>query len=196
MNVCGKIELLHAVLSLNKQVGVDSSATVTFIDVGSLHGLQAAPGRSLYGSSKSMGLDLCLSLQFGQELKRVIYMVPGPIDTHMLHRNYWVSKEHGPVEFFEHVRTAFPDLYAAIFLDCDPSALRVAASRSGVDVVRVTDVFHRYKDRRAQQCASSDGILQPAELADALVDIMTDESKYPEGAYILPRRAEACEWRE
>jgi NAD(P)-dependent dehydrogenase (short-subunit alcohol dehydrogenase family) len=185
VNVCGNVELLVAVLTLNKRLGFDSSGGLSFFEIGSLRGLQASAGRSAYAATKAMGLDLCVSLQAGREVKRAIYVAPGPIDTHMFHRNYWVTKEGGSVEFLDHVRTKRAELYREIFIRCDDDAFAEAVSSSRLSRNSLAPVFERYKARRNQQIADPRGILDAIELAQRLVDMAADDVAYPAGAYVF-----------
>jgi len=185
VNVCGKLELLVAVLALNKRLGFDSSSGLSFLEIGSLRGLQASPGRSAYASTKALGLDLCISLQQGGEVKRAIYVAPGPIDTHMFHRNYWVTKEGESVEFLDHVRIKRADLYRDIFIRCDDDAFAEAALSSRLSRDVLAPVFERYKARRDQQIADPRGILDARELAERLVDMATDDTAYSAGVYVF-----------
>jgi NAD(P)-dependent dehydrogenase (short-subunit alcohol dehydrogenase family) len=166
-------------------LGVENSAELTFIDVGSLHALELLPGRSVYAASKAMGLDLCISMHRGGEIKRILYVTPGPIDTHMLHRNYWVSKEHGPVAFFEQIRNRFPGLYRNIFVHCQDDAFAEAARSSDLGYEDLKTVFGRYKERRLRQIETPNGVLDPEELARRLVSVAVDEKCYPSGAYVF-----------
>ena len=53
VNVCGNLELLVAALALNKRLGFDSSGQLSFLEIGSLRGLQVSPGRAAYAASKA-----------------------------------------------------------------------------------------------------------------------------------------------
>lgn len=185
VNVCGKIELLHAVLRVNQTLGLNSSEELTLVDVGALHGLAAPGGRSVYAATKALGLALCLSLQRGREVKRVIYMAPGPIDTHMLHRNHWVSKENGSVEFFEHVRAQDGSLYEDVFVRCDDAAFAEATSSRRTEKAQLADVFARYKSRREEQFNGGNGVLRATDVAHQIVEVLADEAAYSDDVYIL-----------
>src|SRR5262249_6644500 len=112
-------------------------------------------------------------------------IAPGPIDTHMLHRNYWVTKEGGPVEFLEHVRIKCPDLYAPVFIRGDDSAFAEAALSCRMDQDILAPIFERYKARRLAQLADSRGILDAAALAERLVDIAADDAAWSSGVYVF-----------
>jgi NAD(P)-dependent dehydrogenase (short-subunit alcohol dehydrogenase family) len=185
VNVCGKLELLVAALALNQRLGFDSASELSFLEIGSLRGLQASPGRAAYAASKAFGLDLCISLEQEGAVKRTLYVAPGPIDTHMLHRNYWVTKEGGPVEFLQHVRTQRADLYRDIFIRCDPAAFAEAAASAQMSRDVLAPIFERYKARRTAQLTDPRGILDAAELAEHLVDIAADEAAYSSGVYVF-----------
>jgi short-subunit dehydrogenase len=185
VNTCGKLELLHAVLSLNAQRGINNASEFTLIDIGSSHALDASAGRALYASTKAMSLDLCIAMNEGKEAARIIYIAPGPIDTHMLHRNHWVSKGQGPEEFIAHVRALPPDRYRAIFQMCDEDAFEEAASSSGLHSNQLRAIFRRYKDRRMEQENAESGIIQPNDLANRLVEIAIDADAYPSGLYFI-----------
>ena len=184
-NVCGKIELLHSVLCVNQLLKFNSSEELTIVDVGSLHGLAASGGRSVYAATKAFGLDLCLSLRRGQEVKRVIYIAPGPIDTHMLHRNHWISKENGSPEFFEYVRAQEGSLYEDVFVRCDDSAFADATSSRQKNNVGLAEVFARYKRRRVEQFNDGEGVLRASDVAHRIVEILADEKSYSDGVYIF-----------
>jgi short-subunit dehydrogenase len=180
VNVCGKIELIHAVLAVNQALGFKNSDELTLVDVGSLHGLVAAGNRSLYGATKAMGLDLCASLQRGGEIKRAIHVAPGAIDTHMLHRNHWVSKEGGPIEFLEALKDQGGTLYEDVFVMCNETGFARAASRY---LNPLNDVFHRYKRRRKKQFKHKHGVLNPIDVAHRVVKLLKKKSS--SGVHIL-----------
>lgn len=184
-NVCGKIELLNSVLSVNHMLKFNSSKELTIVDVGSLHGLAATGGRSIYAATKAFGLNLCLSLLRGLEVNRLIYLAPGPIDTHMLHRNHWVSKENGSPEFFDYVRTREANLYEDVFIRCDDAAFADVTSSSQMDNIGLAEVFARYKKRRAEQFNDGVGILRATDVADRIVEVLADNKSYSDGVYIL-----------
>src|SRR5205085_811445 len=108
VNIVCKIEVLHAVLAFNRTNDFDSSRGLTFVDVGSTHGLSPSATRSLYAPSKAFGLDLCIALCDGREVKRCLHVAPGPVDTYMLHRNHWVAKEQGPSQFLDFIHDNRP----------------------------------------------------------------------------------------
>ena len=190
INVCGKLEVLHAVLEFNQRNGFASREALTFIDIGSLHGLTSSAGRPLYAATKAFGLDLCISMRRGGEVCRAIYAAPGQIDTPMLHRNHWVSKERGSPEFFKHVRSLGTVRYRDIFVECDDSAFREVVSTSGLEPRELNQTFSRYKLLRSQGFERADGILCPVELADHLVRILGDAAVHQEGVYMFsaPKR--------
>jgi hypothetical protein len=163
---------------------LDNSKSFTFIEVGALYGLVPSANRALYSATKAIGLDLCAALQRGGEVKRAIYVAPGPIDTHMLHRNHWVSKEHGSVEFFELVRLQPQHVYEDIFIHCRDEAFSSIASESREDMVDLRATFERYKLRRNQQFSDAHGVLAADQLADRLVNVVLDPT-CEGGAYVI-----------
>ncbi len=185
VNVCGNLELLVAALALNKRLGFDSPGRLSFLEIGSLRGLQVSPGRAAYAASKAFGLDLCISLDQEGQVKRTLYIAPGPIDTHMLHRNYWATKEGGPVEFLDYVRTKRAELYRDIFIRGDDQAFAEAAASGRMSRHALAPVFERYQARRIAQLADPRGILDAAELAERLVDLAVDAAAHPSGAYVF-----------
>jgi NAD(P)-dependent dehydrogenase (short-subunit alcohol dehydrogenase family) len=185
VNVCGNLELLVAALALNKRLDFDSSSQLSFLEIGSLRGLQVSPGRAAYAASKAFGLDLCISLDQEGQVKRTLYIAPGPIDTHMFHRNYWVTKEGGPVEFLDYVRTKRAELYHDIFIRGDDHAFAEAATSAQMARDTLAPIFERYKARRVAQLADPRGILDAAELAERLVDLAVDGAAYPSGVYVF-----------
>jgi short-subunit dehydrogenase len=185
VNVCGKYEVLHSVLSLNKKHGFDNRRGLTLIDIGSRHGLCPSHGRSLYATSKAIGLDLCVALQNGKELRRCIHLAPGPIDTYMLHKNYWVSKEKGPASFLNYLLSHHEELYREIFIECHENALKEACTVQSIDIKTIMDKFTRYKNRRRLKLQTAEGILKAKDVADLLVDIVTDDEGNPPGVYVV-----------
>lgn len=185
VNICGKYEVLYSVLSLNQKHGFENKKGFNLIDIGSTHGLHPSRGRSLYAPSKAIGLNLCIALQDGNEVRRSIHIAPGPIDTHMLHRNYWVNKERGPASFLEYLFLHDEELYHKIFIDCCENALKKACTIKSIKIKTIIDTFARYKDRRQSQLQTNEGILQPNELADLIVDIVLDDKENPSGVYVV-----------
>lgn len=185
VNVCGQVEVLHAVLSLNQRRGVDSSSDLSYIQIGSLHGLTASGGRSVYAGTKAFGLDLCISLSSGREVKRVIYVAPGPIDTPMLHRNHWVSKVGGCSRFFEHVRALGPLVYKDVFEKCEDEAFRKAISTEDWDREMLADKYERYKERRVSAFSQRDGVLSVADMAQGITELVSEESSCTSGVYVF-----------
>lgn len=185
VNICGKYEVLHSVLSLNQESGFDNRKDFTLVDIGSTHGLRPSRGRSLYAPSKAVGLNLCVALQDGKEVRRCIHLAPGPIDTHMLHRNYWVIKEQGPASFLDYLFLHHEELYHKIFVECCENALKEACAIQSVKIDTIIDTFACYKDRRQSQLQTDEGILQPKEVADLIVDIVLDDKENPPGVYVV-----------
>ena len=176
LNICGHLEVIYSALRVNQKLGYASSKHLKVVEMGSVHALRNSPGRSLYAATKAMSLDLCISLSLGHEVSRVFYIAPGPIDTAMLHRNHWVSKERGPVEFFEALQAGDSQSYGDIFMRCDLEAVaRATAGRA--DAQAVKDTMARYVARRKRQMNHEDGILAPADLAALVTDTICGESE-------------------
>lgn len=182
VNVCGKIEILNSVLKLNRSLGFNSSKSLTIVDIGSLHGLLPGRHRALYGGTKSLGLHLCASLQIGGEVKRAIYIAPGPIDTHMLHRNYWVSKERGSERFFNTVMRRDGDIYESIFRSCNREEFKKQVALQRMSSKILCKTFERYKRRRAKQIKKREGILDAGHASEAISSIIAKGSA---GTYVL-----------
>lgn len=185
VNVCGKIELLHAALSVNRELGFSNPAGVTLVDIGTLPCAIASSKRSLYSATKAIGLDLCMSMSRGNEVNRAIHLALGPVDTHMLHRNHWVSKEHGCADFFRHVCEQGTGLYRAVFIRCDDAAFAEAVSSGTWDSAKLTWVFEQYKIRRNRQLADSHGVLSVEDVAKCVGAMVADNTSYTSGVYIL-----------
>jgi|GEM_PF-3095183 len=185
VNICGKYDVLHSVLLLNQKYGFDNRKGFTLVDIGSTHGLRPSRGRSLYAPSKAVGLNLCVALQDGEEVRRCIHLAPGPIDTHMLHRNYWVIKEQGPASFLDYLLLHQEELYHKIFIECCENALKEACAIQSVNIETIIDTFVCYKNRRQSQLQTDEGILQPREVADLMVDIVLDDKGNPPGVYVV-----------
>ena len=185
VNVCGKYELLHAALSMNNAAGFDNGKGFTLIDIGSSHGLYPSNGYSLYAPSKAYGLDLCVTLQDGNEIRRCIHLAPGPIDTCMLHRNYWVTKEKGPKMFYENLLSQNKKLYYDVFVGCSENALVEACKQDGEKVDNLIGIFNRYKTRREEKIKTEEGIIQPKDLAALLANILMDANAFKPGVYVI-----------
>ncbi len=179
VNLCGKVEIIRAVLELNTRLAFSSEEMLSVVDVGSLHGLSASGGRALYAATKTFGLDLCLSLLNGREINRMIHVAPGPIDTHMLHRNHWISKVGGSREFFEYVREQHADKYANVFIRCNKDVFNEIAAKFSDDNAELVDVFRRYKERRARQMTGDNAVLNPVDVATVIVDMLRDSESGP-----------------
>jgi NAD(P)-dependent dehydrogenase (short-subunit alcohol dehydrogenase family) len=185
VNICGKIEVLHAALLMNKRLGVSNSDEFTFMEIGALHALDTPAHRSLYSATKAIGLDLCASMHRGEEVRRAIYIAPGPIDTPMLHRNHWVSKERGPVEFFDFVRAQEGSLYNDVFVECNEARFNEAVSLSQLDWASFSSLFARYRERRLEQLDSLEGILDPDDFSAHLARIVLDDVTHGSGVYVF-----------
>lgn len=187
VNICGHVEMLHTIMSLNQNRGVDNASELSYVQVGSLHGLGASPRRGIYAATKAFGLDLCLSLSSGGELKRAIYLAPGPIDTPMLHRNHWVSKEGGSISFFDHVWAKGMPTYLDIFVRCKDEAFAEEISAGDWNRQQLAETFERYKERRANSNSHPNGVLSVTEIAELLSDIVLKQGTYTDGVYVLTR---------
>jgi hypothetical protein len=185
VNICGKIELLYAALTLNKKLIFDNSESFTLIDVGTLPSLVTSSRRTVYSATKATGLDLCVSMNRGNEISRAIYLALGPVDTHMLHRNHWVSKEHGPLDFFEYVYTQDDDFYQDVFVHCDDAAFAKAASATKWNSIELKEVFERYKVLRKKQFADKYGVLSVEYLSKCIGEIVIDCDSHISGMYIF-----------
>ncbi len=120
------------------------------------------------------------------EVSRAVYVAPGRIDTPMLHRNLWVSKEHGPPDFIDHVQRLGPPTYKEIFVECNDNAFAEAVANGGYVMQSLVQVFSRYKQLRTQRFEAEDGILCPDELADCIAGIVHDPARYPQqGVYVF-----------
>lgn len=185
VNVVGKVELLHAILALNSKIGSVSQEQFTVVDVGGLHGVTSPGGRVLYSASKAFGLDLSLSLFHGGEVGRVVYLAPGPIDTCMLHRNHWETKEGGEPGFVEFVQLRHPALYDDVFRNCSREAFETVAHAFTRDPSQLISVFERYKARRTMQRDAPEGIIDPAGLGEWAARVVHTPSVYQSGVYKL-----------
>jgi short-subunit dehydrogenase len=184
VNICGKIETLHAVLLFNESHNVPSNERLTLIDIGSVHGLTSPAKRSLYAATKAFGLSLCTSLANGRELHRAFHIAPGPIETPMLHRNVWVLKAGGPVDFFEFLLQGNVSTYNKIFVECEDGAFTSAARAFNADSTTLAKVFFRYKDIRREQKADTKGVLSVEAVAE-FVENLVSIPQSQDGTYIL-----------
>ena len=183
VNFVGHVEVLYHVMALNAARGVDNAEFFTYIDVGSFQGLYVRAQRPLYAPSKAVGIDLCTALWEGREVRRCIYFAPALIDTHMLHENHWVKKAGGSGEFFRHMLEGPVDRYWAVFIKCDVTAIREAASVSGIDLETILQAFDRYCSIRQEAFKGSPGVLGADECAAILVKIAMEPDQYPSGVY-------------
>lgn len=101
LNFLGRLELLHCIMNINRVHGVDNSRMLTYVDVASSHALDISKDKAVYVASKAATLPLCAALVKGKELARVVYFAPGPVDTHMLHRNHWAIKNWWTARVFQ-----------------------------------------------------------------------------------------------
>lgn len=184
LNVCGKYELLHSILTLNRRQGFDNDTDLSFVDIGSTRGLYPSEGRTLYAPSKALGLELCVALHSGHEVGRCLHVAIGPIDTHMLHANHWHVKENGPKAFVTDLLNQ-PSLYHAVFVDCSVEAFEQACDLLAIHSHSLRNTFDRYVTRRCNLMESHEGILQPEDVADLLVKMVTDRQSYPSGLYVV-----------
>lgn len=192
VNVCGKAEVLHAALKHNKLCGFSSSEGLTIVDIGSLYGLFPGRKRALYGGSKALGLHVCASLQLGAEVKRALHIAPGPIDTHMLHRNYWVLKEGGSERFIYAVMDAGVYSYDEVFKACNAQEFEKQVQLQGLDVQSLRKTFERYKARRKQQRMTAEGLLDATIAARAIRTIIATGK---EGIHIITSTGDQAKTR-
>lgn len=183
VNICGKVELLHSILHANERTCFSNSDGLSVIDIGSRHGLFPSNNRTLYSSSKAFGIDLCRSLQDSAEIKRAIYVAPGPVDTQMLHRNYWINKEGGSRPFYDFMIRQPVELYRAVFVDCELESLRLAAERGSFSPEPLENALEKYRERRRVQLATREGILTPEALAHWITEAIRSENEFCAGAY-------------
>jgi short-subunit dehydrogenase len=186
VNLIGHIEVLHAVMKLNAEAGIDNAACLTHADIGSFQGLNVRADRAIYASSKAAGIEFAAGLNFGKEVFRSIYLAPGPIDTHMLHRNHWVVKSHGAAEVLDDLRTSDRDLYQKIFVDCDDQALSTLIVDKGLSTETSTH-FSSYKEHRSEARAAEYGVLGIDECATAIAKVLESPSQGPSGVYLITR---------
>jgi hypothetical protein len=103
----------------------------------------------------------------------------------MLHRNYWVIKEKGPPEFLDFLLLHNEQLYHELFVECRKAALKEACRVRSIDISRLVDIFERYKHRRQSQLSTREGILNPRDVGNLLVDMFNDEKGHPPGVYVV-----------
>lgn len=183
LNVLGRFELLHAVLAINAERGVDSALDLEYVDVGSTHGLVASAGRPIYSATKAIGLDLCASLYANREISRCMYFAPGPIDTRMLHYNHWVVKAKGRRAQFEVAESH--NEYRSAFCDCNEDAFGRIFSNGREDREEVLDTFARYKHYRRAAFAGPEGVVTAQVCANALVSVISTADSHRSGVLSL-----------
>lgn len=188
VNLVGHVEVLRAVMQLNASLGVDNAATLTHIDVGSFQGLVPRAGRGLYALSKGAAIDLAAAMQVGRELHRSLYFAPGPIDTHMLHRNHWVVKAHGSSDLFDALWAGDAAAYKAAFVDGASAPLLDAARSRGEDLAEMEATFDRYRTFRQEARASEWGILDVEVCAEMLAAMVESPKQFPSGLYVATSR--------
>jgi short-subunit dehydrogenase len=191
VNTLSRVELLHIILTLNASFKIDSAQTLTLVDIGAAHGINATSGRSLYAASKAFMLDLCAALQKGGEIYRCIHFAPGPIDTHMLHRTHWVYRADGNPDFFDQIYLKRSEQYKSVFVDCDPISIREEAVAYSLEALKLLEAFEKYCKHRAFAFQTQDGILDPHSCARALVEIMSQPTRYEPGIYLATSPASA-----
>lgn len=175
VNICGKFELLHTVMRLNESAGLSNASVLNVVDIGSLHALRSSSHRAYYNATKAAGLALCEALHAGAEVRSVIHIAPGPIDTPMLHRNHWVLQGRGDEVFWRTVYQSDVDLYERIFLGCDVGGLQEANELFPGDRSRREVAFHRYCHHRCAQKEAEEGITDPEVLADEIIRLLDTE---------------------
>lgn len=183
VNSVGHVEVLYQIMTLNSARGIDNGKLLTYIDIGSFQGFYARAQRPLYAPSKAAGIDFCTALWEGREVRRCIYFAPALIDTHMVHENHWIKKAGGSVEFFRYILDGPVDRYRAIFIKCDVTVLREAASVLGIDLEKTLQTFDRYRSIRQEAFEGNPGVLGVNECAGMLVKIAIEPDQYPSGVY-------------
>jgi len=184
VNFVGHVEVLHTVMAINKSVGIDNSNEFTYIELGSYQALYARAQRPIYAPSKAAGIDLCTALNEGKEIKRCIYFAPGPIDTHMLHYNHWVTKAKGSPEFFEEMFEGPTQRYRKIFVECHEPTLREAAGSRNPKLAALLDALTKYVSEREKAFKDYPGVLKPGDCAHMLVELFSQPERYVAGIYV------------
>jgi NADP-dependent 3-hydroxy acid dehydrogenase YdfG len=190
VNLIGHVEMLHAVMHLNAGLGVDNAITLSHIDVGSFQGLVPRAERALYVLSKGAAIDLAAAMQAGGELHRSLYFAPGPVDTHMLHRNHWVVKARGSAELFDGLWARDAPAYKAAFIDGDAAPLLEAARGRGEDSEETAAAFDRYRTARGEARLSDWGILDVDVCARMLAAMVESPVQFPSGLYVATSRVD------
>lgn len=197
VNFIGHLEVLFGVMAVNKARGVNSAEALTYIDVGSFQGLYARAQRSLYAPSKAVGIDLCTALWEGKEVHRCIYFAPAAIDTHMLHRNHWVTKAGGSEEFFDKVFRGGRKLYREIFIECNEDAVRAATAEFASSRAEIVAAFEKYRVARQEAFRKDLGVLPPEDCGEMLIKMLVEPERYPCGVYLAsgcPEGQPTLEW--
>ena len=182
VNLLSHIEVLCAVMRINRDLGVNNTAALAHIEIGSFQGLNIRPARTLYAVSKAAGIDLAAALN--HEVGRSIYVAPGPIDTPMLHSNHWVIKAGGAPGFINELKHRDRELYRSVFVDCSDEIFRQMSSWLKFPNAS-THEFESYKKARNETANGEFGILSPDECAKVVVDLVRDANS---GAYLVLRR--------
>jgi short-subunit dehydrogenase len=186
VNLVGRVEVLHTVLSLNASHGVDNSSTFVHVDIGSFQGIHVREGRSIYASSKAAGIDFLASLNAGNEANRSIYFGPGPIDTSMLHYNHWVIKSNGPKNIHEALKNGDRALYRAIFVEGSEEHFRQYLKVNGL-ANELMVAFRTYLRTRRTASVDEFGILNVDESARLVASFVMEPDRYPSGVYLALR---------
>ena len=103
----------------------------------------------------------------------------------MLHANYWVVKEKGPSAFIDNLRHLPETPSWGILSHVREEAFSEACTAQSVEAVSLWDTFARYRDRRQMQFQTEEGILQPEDVANLLLDILRHEATNPPGVYVV-----------
>lgn len=173
-NFLAKCELISAAMRINSNCGFDNSEVLDIVDFGSLHSFRKTRHRALYNATKSASLALCETLSNGDEVRRAFHIVPGCIDTPMLHSNHWALKEHGDPQFPDLVRRQLATIYPAIFRDTNNESFRIATQQLGMAGSEMSAIFDRYRTRRKEAANSREGIILPEELATHITQLILD----------------------
>lgn len=185
VNICGMFECVQCVSLSNGKCDPGTASGLTFLNLGSLHGLDPGANRTWYGPSKAIGLDLCIALHKSGAIWRNIYIAAGPTDSYMLHRNHWSVKLGGPEDLLAHVRNNHRECYEDVFVNCSENAFaRVCEDLEGrVGREDLLSLFRQYCKLRNKAREAAEGVLTRQQLAGILARMMLDDRTYQSGLY-------------